>query len=70
MSPNIRTSELVKAALKQIKEDGDHTNYDSAVREVLREAGVDIHEYKHLVEDGDEEESSSLGWAKKSNQEE
>jgi len=42
MGKTITVSETVYEQLKELKEQKDHTTYDSALREVMRDAGQDV----------------------------
>lgn len=42
MGRAISISEPVYETLKEVKEEKEHTSFDSALREILRDAGYDI----------------------------
>lgn len=39
--PNVKVSDWVKTQLDEIKEARDHMSYDSAIRDLLREANYE-----------------------------
>jgi len=54
MSGNVRLTDVVKSRLEQYKDEKGHSNYDSAVREIMIKADIDIYE-------GQEEETDNEG---------
>ena len=66
MSEQIRLSELVKYRLERYRDNKDHNSMDSVVREIMKDAGVDIYEYQDEFEnekdEDDEEYFKELDW--------
>lgn len=58
MTDHIRVSEAVKNTLEQVKKAGGHTNFDSAVREVMMRADLEVIPPE---EDGEDQEDESSG---------
>lgn len=58
MSEVIRLSKLVKHRLEKYRDNHDHGSMDSAVRELMLKADIDIYEYQDEMEDDDESDSA------------
>lgn len=62
MGETIRVSETVKEALETIRDDGGHTNMDSAIREVFNHSDIDL--YELTKENGGLESVVESEWTK------
>lgn len=58
MSKQIRVSEAVKSTLEDIRDEKGHTNLDSALREVMIKADVEI----NTPDEADGEDKRIGGW--------
>lgn len=59
MSEAISISKAVKETLSDIKEEKGHLSYDSAIRDVFREADIEVKSVKE-VEDDEEDDGGAL----------
>lgn len=60
MSETVRVSEVLKEALETIRDDGGHTNIDSAMREVFHHSDMDLYDY--VEEEGGLEAAVNSDW--------
>lgn len=60
MSPNVSLSEPVKARLEKYRDEMEHRSMDSAMREVMLKAGLEINP-DELDLENDEEDSDGDG---------
>lgn len=64
MSEQIRLTEVVKHRLERYRDDHGHNSMDSAVREIMMRADIDIYEYQDEMEEEDDETdlADKMGW--------
>lgn len=61
MSPNVSLSDVVKARLEKYRDDLGHSSMDSALREIMMKADVEIDPNELDLPDNDSETDESGG---------
>lgn len=54
MSSHVRLSDVVKERIENYRDNHDHSNIDSAIREIMIMADIDVYEYHNPSDEGSE----------------